>query len=61
MTQMADEIRTLTVDLYNNSEGSLKRLLQWSSGRSTSELFAVQAGQFVLLKVPLRRRPHAAR
>ncbi len=61
MTQMADEIRTLTVDLYNNPEGSLKRLLQWSSGRSPSELLAVQAGQFVLLKVPLRRRPHAAR
>jgi hypothetical protein len=61
MTQMADEIRTLTVDLYSSPEGSLKRLLQWSSGRSPSKLLAVQAGQFVLVKVPSRRRPHAAR
>jgi hypothetical protein len=61
MTQIADEIRTLTADLYDNPEGSLKRPCQWSGGRSPSELLAVKAGQFVLLKVPSWRRPHAAR
>jgi hypothetical protein len=61
MTQMADEIRTLIADLYGDPEDFVKRPHPWFGGRSPSEVLAVKAGQFVLLKVSSRRRPHAAR
>ncbi len=57
MTQMADEIRTLIADLYDDPEDFLKRPHQWFGGRSPDELMATEAGQFVLLKV-LRGRDH---
>ena len=50
MTQMADEIRTLITDLYDDPEDFLKRPHQWFGGRSPEELLATEAGQFVLLK-----------
>ena len=34
MTQMADEIRTLIADLYDDPEDFLKRPHQWFGGRS---------------------------
>ncbi len=57
MTQMADEIRTLIADLYDDPDGFLKRSHQWFGGRSPDELMATEAGQFVLLKF-LRGRDH---
>jgi uncharacterized protein (DUF2384 family) len=50
MTQMADEIRTMIADLYDDPEDFLKRPHQWFGGRSPDELMATEAGQFVLLK-----------
>jgi uncharacterized protein (DUF2384 family) len=50
MTQMADEIRTLMADLYDDPEDFLKTPHQWFGGRSPDELMATEAGQFVLLK-----------
>ena len=50
MTQMADEIRTLIADLYDDPDGFLKRSHQWFGGRSPDELMVTEAGQFVLLK-----------
>jgi uncharacterized protein (DUF2384 family) len=61
MTQMADEIRSLIAGLYDDLEDFLKRPHLWFGGRSPGELMATETGQFVLLKVPSRRRPHAAR
>ncbi|WP_201865234.1 MbcA/ParS/Xre antitoxin family protein [Microvirga soli] len=54
---MADEIRTLIADLYDDPDGFLKRSHQWFGGRSPDELMATEAGQFVLLKF-LRGRDH---
>ncbi len=50
MTQVADEIRALIADLYDDPEDFLKRPHQWFGGRSPDELLATEAGQFVLLK-----------
>jgi uncharacterized protein (DUF2384 family) len=50
MTQMADEIRTLIADLYDDPEDFLRRPHQWFGGRSPDELMATEACQFVLLK-----------
>ena len=50
MTQMADEIRTLIADLYDDPEDFLRRPHQWFGGRSPGELMSTEAGQFVLLK-----------
>jgi uncharacterized protein (DUF2384 family) len=50
MTQMADEIRSLIADLYDDPEAFLKRPHQWFGGRSPNELMATETGQFVLLK-----------
>ena len=50
MTQMADEIRTLIADLYDDPEDFLSRPHRWFGGRSPGELMATEAGQFVLLK-----------
>jgi hypothetical protein len=50
MTQMADEIRALIADLYDDPEDFLKTPHQWFGGRSPNELMATEAGQFVLLK-----------
>jgi len=50
MTQMADEIRTLIADLYDDPEGFLKTPHLWFGGRSPDKLMATEAGQFVLLK-----------
>ena len=57
MTQMADEIRALIADLYDDPEDFLKRPHQWFGGRSPDELMATEAGQFVLLKF-LRGEDH---
>jgi hypothetical protein len=61
MIQMAAEILTLITNLYDDPEDLLTRRYLWFCGHSPRELLAVKAGQFVLLKVPSRRRPHAAR
>jgi uncharacterized protein (DUF2384 family) len=50
MTQMADEIRTLIADLYDDPEDFLKTPHQWFGGRSPDELMATEVDQFVLLK-----------
>ena len=50
MTQMADEIRTLIADLYDDPEDFLKRPHQWFGGWTPDELMATEAGQFLLLK-----------
>jgi uncharacterized protein (DUF2384 family) len=50
MIHMADEIRTLIADLYDDPEDFMKRPHQWFGGRSPDELMATEAGQFVLLK-----------
>jgi uncharacterized protein (DUF2384 family) len=50
MTQMADEIRALIADLYDDPEDVLKTPHRWFGGRSPDELMATEAGQFVLLK-----------
>jgi uncharacterized protein (DUF2384 family) len=50
MTQMADEIRTLIADLYDDPEGFLRKPHQWFGGRSPDKLMVTEAGQFVLLK-----------
>jgi hypothetical protein len=50
MTQMADEIRTLIADLYDDPDDFLERPHQWFGGRSPNELMTTEAGQFVLLK-----------
>ncbi|MBJ6127517.1 hypothetical protein [Microvirga splendida] len=47
---MADEIRTLIADLYDDPEGFLKTPHRWFGSRSPDELIAMEAGQFVLLK-----------
>ncbi|QRM33500.1 antitoxin Xre/MbcA/ParS toxin-binding domain-containing protein [Microvirga sp. VF16] len=57
MTQMADEIRTLIADLYDDPEDFLKRPHLWFGGRSPDELLVTEAGQFVLLKF-LRGEDH---
>jgi uncharacterized protein (DUF2384 family) len=57
MTQMADEIRALTADLYDDPEDFLNRPHWWFGGRSPDELMATEAGQFLLLKF-LRGRNH---
>ncbi len=57
MTQMADEIRTLIADLYDDPEDFLKRPHLWFGGRSPDELLATEAGQFALLKF-LRGEDH---
>ncbi len=61
MTQMADEIRTLIADLFDDPEDFLKAPHPWFCERSPDELMATEAGQFLLLNVPSRRRSHAAR
>ncbi|WP_201838455.1 antitoxin Xre/MbcA/ParS toxin-binding domain-containing protein [Microvirga zambiensis] len=50
MTEMADEIRTLIADLYDDPEDFLTRPHQWFGGRSPVELMATEAGEFMLLK-----------
>lgn len=50
MTQIADEIRALIADLYDDPEDFLKTPHQWFGGRSPDELMVTEAGQFVLLK-----------
>ena len=50
MTQMADEIRALIADLYDDREDFLKTPHPWFGGRSPGGLMATEAGQFVLLK-----------
>jgi uncharacterized protein (DUF2384 family) len=50
MTQMADEIRALIADLYDDPEDFLKRPHPWFGGRSPGELMATESGQFLLLK-----------
>jgi uncharacterized protein (DUF2384 family) len=50
MTQMADEIRTLIADLYDDPEDFLKRPHQWFGERSPDELMVTEAGQSVLLE-----------
>jgi uncharacterized protein (DUF2384 family) len=50
MTQMADEIRTMIADLYDDPEDFLKTPHQWFGGRSPDELMVTEAGQFLLLK-----------
>jgi len=57
MTQMADEIRSLIADLYDDPEDFLRRPHPWFGGRSPDELMATEAGQFVLLKF-FRGRDH---
>jgi uncharacterized protein (DUF2384 family) len=57
MTQMADEIRTLIADLYDDPEDFLKRPHPWFGGCSPGELMGTEAGQFVLLKF-LRGEDH---
>ncbi len=57
MTQMADEIRTLIADLYDDPDDFLRTPHQWFGGRLPDELMATEAGQFVLLKF-LRGRDH---
>jgi uncharacterized protein (DUF2384 family) len=57
MTQMADEIRALIADLYDDPEDFLRRPHLWFGGRSSNELMATEAGQFVRLKF-LRGEDH---
>lgn len=57
MTQMADEIRTLITELYNDPEDFLQSPHPWFSGRSPGELMTTEAGEFVLLKF-LRGEDH---
>jgi hypothetical protein len=57
MTQMADEIRTLIADLYDDPDDFLRTPHQWFGGRLRDELMATEARQFVLLKF-LRGRDH---
>jgi uncharacterized protein (DUF2384 family) len=50
MTQMADEIRSLIADLYDDPGAFLTTPHQWFGGRLPNELMATETGQFELLK-----------